>query len=88
MNTLITLYLAVGALATTWTYYGAVISRRRVKWFTVTEHVTLGVAAIAVGLAWPFFLPGLGILAVRQLRRHGIPNLMGGLFHARIARIR
>jgi uncharacterized membrane protein (UPF0182 family) len=88
MNIWLTLYLAIAALVTAGAFYGGVVNRRPVKLFTEAEYVILGLTTILVGLVWPLFVPGLTVVAVRNIRRYVDEHGLGWFAGTREARAR
>ncbi len=88
MGIVTTIYLAIAALVAAFAYYGGVINRPPAKLFMPVHRILLAVTALAVGVLWPLFMPGLAVHAVRQLRRVAAARQPGWLLHVLGARAR
>lgn len=88
-NLLFALYLATAFVTAAYVFLHGVVLRRRVRDFAMEEHAVLTLAALAVGAAWPLFVPGLAIAAWRAASRMtSRPWASSGLGAARTARAR
>jgi hypothetical protein len=65
----LSVYAAVGAFVTAYTFYHEVVLRPRHTLVTFTDQVILSLASAATGLAWVLFVPGLAIVFSRIVSR-------------------
>jgi len=64
---LLTAYMAVATFVTVWTFYWGILRRPPYRLFSMTAYALITLTCVAVGLAWPLFIPGLAILTSRQI---------------------